>query len=228
LNRQLGVIEIRKYSNRRLYNTAASCYITLHDLAMMIREGTEIRVVDAKTGEDLTRATMLQIICESKDEQEALPISFLRQVIQAGDKVVRSSLRSYLSMGWQAQGELQRHLGQWARSALLLNPFLSGFVADPRKSQRESNEGYVAEPSAIYAHQPFPPPPTASEEIKELRLQIAMMQEQLEALQREDAPPPAPPSSPSLAPPHETKSTKTIAPKGKAAPAKPHATTKDS
>src|ERR1700759_1043379 len=76
-------VTIKKYANRRLYNTATSCYVTLDHLAAMVKEGVEFNVYDAKSGEDITRSVLTQIIVEEegKDGQNLLPISFLRQLI---------------------------------------------------------------------------------------------------------------------------------------------------
>jgi polyhydroxyalkanoate synthesis repressor PhaR len=75
-------ITIKKYANRRLYNTATSSYVTLDDLSRMVKEGAEFVVYDAKTGEDITRSVLTQIIVEEEQKgQNLLPISFLRQLI---------------------------------------------------------------------------------------------------------------------------------------------------
>lgn len=76
------VVNIKKYANRRLYNTATSSYVTLDNLAEMVKVGTDFVVTDAKTGEDLTRAVLTQIIVEQEGKgQSLLPIKFLRQII---------------------------------------------------------------------------------------------------------------------------------------------------
>ena len=75
-------VVIKKYANRRLYNTATSSYVTLDDLSRMVKEGNDFVVYDAKTGEDITRAVLTQIIVEEEQKgQNLLPISFLRQLI---------------------------------------------------------------------------------------------------------------------------------------------------
>ncbi len=76
-------VTIKKYANRRLYNTATSSYVTLDHLAQMVKEGTEFNVYDAKSGEDLTRSVLTQIIVEEegKGGENLLPINFLRQII---------------------------------------------------------------------------------------------------------------------------------------------------
>ena len=76
------VVVIKKYANRRLYNTDTSSYVTLDDLCQMVKAGSEFVVYDAKTGEDITRAVLTQIIVEEEQKgQNLLPISFLRQLI---------------------------------------------------------------------------------------------------------------------------------------------------
>ncbi len=112
LNMEDNTIIIKKYSNRRLYDTHSRRYITLNTVAQMIREGKEIRVIDAKTGEDLTRTVMLQIICENKPHQEALPISFLRQIIQASSETVRYSIREFLNSAASVQKELHNQVSE--------------------------------------------------------------------------------------------------------------------
>src|SRR5271156_3337672 len=76
-------VTIKKYANRRLYNTATSSYVTLDHLSSMVKEGIEFNVYDAKTGEDITRSVLTQIIVEEEGKagQNLLPISFLRQLI---------------------------------------------------------------------------------------------------------------------------------------------------
>src|ERR1700686_3186665 len=75
-------VVVKKYANRRLYNTATSSYVTLEDLARMIKEGGDFVAYDAKSGEDITRSVLTQIIVEQEQKgQNLLPISFLRQLI---------------------------------------------------------------------------------------------------------------------------------------------------
>lgn len=141
-----GIIEIRKYSNRRLYDTSASQYVKLVDVEQMIREGKEIKVVDASSGEDLTRTVMLQIICESKTQQELLPVSFLRQIIQASGKTVRSSIKEFLSMGLHAQKELHQQLSHMVKASVNMNPFMSAFVNMFNNAAQQHNRHNVHPP----------------------------------------------------------------------------------
>jgi polyhydroxyalkanoate synthesis repressor PhaR len=92
-----SVVVIKKYGNRRLYDTAGSRYVNLDDLAALVREGQEVRVVDAKTGRDLTRVTLTQIITEdARDKPTGLPLELLRQLIIASDEVRQEFLMWYL------------------------------------------------------------------------------------------------------------------------------------
>ncbi len=88
---------IKKYENRRLYDTSNSRYVNLEDIAQMVREGTEVRVVDAATGEDLTRFVLTQIVVESaKAPNSAFPLDMLRQMIVASGQVSREGLLGYM------------------------------------------------------------------------------------------------------------------------------------
>ena len=91
-------ITIKKYANRRLYNTGTSTYVTLEDLALMVKNGEDFVVYDAKTGEDITRPVLAQIIFEQegKDGQSLLPITFLRQLIRFYGDSMQMLLPSYL------------------------------------------------------------------------------------------------------------------------------------
>jgi polyhydroxyalkanoate synthesis repressor PhaR len=91
-------ITIKKYANRRLYNTDTSAYITLEDLAAIVKKGDDFVVIDAKTGEDITRSVLTQIIFEQegKNGQSLLPIAFLRQLIRFYGDSMQMLVPSYL------------------------------------------------------------------------------------------------------------------------------------
>lgn len=90
------MIVIKKYENRRLYDTAASRYVNLEDVTELVRSGEELQVVDAKTGEDLTRVVLTQIIVEgAKDKNSGLPTDMLRQIIIASGRAQQQILTSY-------------------------------------------------------------------------------------------------------------------------------------
>ncbi|MBI4705775.1 MAG: polyhydroxyalkanoate synthesis repressor PhaR [Deltaproteobacteria bacterium] len=95
------MVVVKKYSNRRLYDTAESRYITLDELAEKIRDGTEVRVVDAKSGEDLTAPVLTQIIIDGRGAGKLLPVSLLAQLIRLQDDVLADFLGKYLSTALQ-------------------------------------------------------------------------------------------------------------------------------
>ena len=97
-----GVAVVKKYANRRLYNTASSSYVTLDDLSKMVRDGDNFVVYDAKTGEDLTRSILTQIILEEDGKgRNLLPTNFLRQLIRFYDDSLRAFLPRYLEMSME-------------------------------------------------------------------------------------------------------------------------------
>ena len=108
---------IKKYANRRLYHTGTSTYVTLDDLARMVKSGEDFVVTDAKTGDDITRAVLGQIIFEQENRgQSLMPIAFLRQLIRYyGDSmqtVLPAYLESSLSSFTRNQGELREQLAR--------------------------------------------------------------------------------------------------------------------
>lgn len=111
---------IKKYANRRLYHTTKSAYVTLEDLSAMIREGIDFEVVDAKSGEELTRQVLTQIIVEEESRgQHLLPINFLRQLISFyGGEQSHQLLPGYLSYAMDQFGRNQEQLYTYMTSAL--------------------------------------------------------------------------------------------------------------
>ena len=88
---------IKKYANRRLYNTGTSTYVTLEDLAGMVKSGEDFTVVDAKSGEDITRSVLTQIIFEQENKgQNLLPVTFLRQLIRFYGNSIQNLIPTYL------------------------------------------------------------------------------------------------------------------------------------
>jgi polyhydroxyalkanoate synthesis repressor PhaR len=111
---------IKKYANRRLYHTGTSTYVTLEDLARMVKSGEEFIVTDAKTGEDITRAVLGQIIfeLEGRGEQPLLPIAFLRQLIRFYGDQMQALLPSYLECSLSAFTHNQDKLREQMTRAL--------------------------------------------------------------------------------------------------------------
>jgi polyhydroxyalkanoate synthesis repressor PhaR len=145
-----SVILIKKYGNRRLYDTAGSRYVNLDDLAAHIRAGREVRVVDAKTGQDLTRVVLTQIITEdAKDKPTGLPLELLRQLIIASDEVRQEFLMWYLKSAFDTyqklQDTVQNRLSEVQSAVLSPVEMMKRFLgaassATPRRSDDEEVE----------------------------------------------------------------------------------------
>jgi polyhydroxyalkanoate synthesis repressor PhaR len=120
-------ITIKKYANRRLYNTATSSYVTLDDLCQMVKDNTEFMVYDAKTGEDITRSVLTQIIVEEEGKgQNLLPISFLRQLIGFYGDSLGNMLPRYLESSMRAFSQNQEKFREYMKGAFDgLFPFTS-------------------------------------------------------------------------------------------------------
>ncbi len=121
-----ATVVIKKYGNRRLYDTSASRYINLDDIAKLVRNGKDVRVLDAKTGEDLTRVTLTQIIVEdAKYGPTGLPLELLRELIVATDQVGREFVMWYLKSAFNAYQKVQDalHSGLTEVRSAALSPF---------------------------------------------------------------------------------------------------------
>jgi len=118
-------VVIKKYANRRLYNTATSAYVTLDHLSQMVKDKTDFVVYDAKTGDDITRAVLTQIIVEeeSKGGQTLLPISFLRQLISFYGDSLQGVVPQYLEMSMTQFAQNQEQMRRYMQNAFGFNPF---------------------------------------------------------------------------------------------------------
>ena len=122
---QPAPVVIKKYANRRLYNTATSAYVTLDHLSQMVKEKTDFVVYDAKTGDDITRSVLAQIIFEeeSKSGQNLLPIPFLRQLISFYGDSLQGVVPQYLEMSMTQFARNQEQMRRYMQNAFGFNPF---------------------------------------------------------------------------------------------------------
>ncbi len=181
------VITIKKYANRRLYNTATSSYVTLDHLAEMVKEGADFVVVDAKTGEDITRSVLTQIIVEQEGKgQNLLPIKFLRQIIGFYGDSLGGLVPRYLEQSMEA---FHQNEGQMRR--VLQDAFKGVFPVQRMEEMGKQNMAIFE--NAMKMFNPFgqmgrgggatpPPPNTKTEDIDSLKAQLNAMQAQLEKL----------------------------------------------
>ncbi len=141
-------IVIKKYANRRLYDTSNSRYINLEDIAALVRNGKDVQVVDANTGEDLTRVTLTQIIVEdAKGQPAGLPLELLRQLIVTTDHVGQEFILWYLKSAFdtyqKVQSSVQDRLSQMQSAALSPLQTMKNFIqstAVPEKPAEPSAE----------------------------------------------------------------------------------------
>ncbi len=154
---------IKKYGNRRLYDTGESRYITLEELSRKIQGGGDVRVIDAKTGEDLTQGTLTQIIIEGRGAARMLPVPLLVQLIRLGDDALAEFFGRHVSDALSVYLEIKRGASAVAR----YNPFATmPFAASDALARMWMGAGLgtsrAAQPppaSTSTAASPWPPPP---------------------------------------------------------------------
>jgi len=134
---------IKKYGNRRLYDSSSSKYVNLDDIATLIREGRDVQIVDAKTGQDLTRVTLTQIITEdAKEKPTGLPLELLRQLIVASDEVRQEFVMWYLKSAFDSyrkvQDAVQSRLGEVQSAILSPVDMMKQFIGAPPPSPPRS------------------------------------------------------------------------------------------
>jgi polyhydroxyalkanoate synthesis repressor PhaR len=151
---QNHTVVIRKYANRRMYNTASGKYVNLQQIADLVRSGAELQVVDAQTGQDLTRVVLTQIILEdAKDQPTGLPLELLRQLIVASDRAGREFVMWYLKSAFDAyhrvQDTIQTGLHEAGAAALsplhLVKNLLGATTAPEANGELEQLRRRVAE-----------------------------------------------------------------------------------
>jgi polyhydroxyalkanoate synthesis repressor PhaR len=195
-------VVIKKYANRRLYNTGTSTYVTLEDLAEMVKKGEDFTVQDAKSGEDITHPVLTQIIfeLENKDGQNMLPVSFLRQLISFYGDQMQMVVPSFLEQSMIAFAKEQERFRDQMKSAMGKTPIDMVKIATPIKAiEEQARRNIEMFQNAMRLFTPFPPGgPTApsaatapeparkesekSGDLQELKEQIAAMQRKLDSM----------------------------------------------
>jgi polyhydroxyalkanoate synthesis repressor PhaR len=185
-------VTIKKYANRRLYNTGTSTYVTLEDLAVMVKKGEDFVVFDAKSGEEITRSVLTQIIFEqeNKEGQNLLPINFLRQLIRFyGDSMqmlVPRYLEASIDSLTREQGKFRDQMTQAfgvgtfgsmeeqvRRNMEMFQRTFAMFAPFARRAQQAAEEGTSERPAG---------------EIDDLKRQLNDMQKRLDRLSDKDKP----------------------------------------
>lgn len=177
------VVTIKKYANRRLYNTASSSYITLEDLAGMVRENVEFQVLDAKTGDDITHSILTQIIMdeEASGGQQMLPVSFLRQLIGMYGNSMQAMMPSYLEASMANFRENQNKIREAFEKGMSGGP-LAAIHETNMAMMRAAAEVFMPGAAAGKPARPAEKPAQQTDEIALLREQMAAMQKKLDEL----------------------------------------------
>lgn len=189
---QGDAVVIKKYANRRLYNTATSTYVTLDDLAQMVRDGVDFVVYDAKSNEELTRQILTQIIFEQESRGGALlPVQFLRQLIGYYGGQMQGVLPSYLEMSLDAftrqqedmRGQFHRTFGATPGAGLLEEAARRNVEMFTQAVRMWPGFGAYARGHDAVADQPGSPPPAPASPASEPADPLAEMRRQMEAMQ---------------------------------------------
>ncbi|SFI55364.1 polyhydroxyalkanoate synthesis repressor PhaR [Aerobium aerolatum] len=189
---------IKKYANRRLYNTGTSTYVTLEDLAEMVKKGEEFTVQDAKSGDDITHPVLTQIIfeLENKDGQNMLPIPFLRQLIAFYGDQMQMVVPSFLEQSMIAFSKEQERFREQMKNAVSGTPMdVAPFTVPMKAIEEQTKRNIELFQNAMRMFAPFPPQAPATEEaaadsgsrqgdgdLQELKEQIAAMQRKLDQM----------------------------------------------
>jgi polyhydroxyalkanoate synthesis repressor PhaR len=190
-------VVIKKYANRRLYNTGTSTYVTLEDLAEMVKRNEDFTVQDAKTGEDLTHPVLTQIIfeLENKDGQNMLPIPFLRQLISFYGDQMQMIVPSFLEQSMTAFAKEQERFREQLKSTFGKGPIDVMKMAAPIKAlEEQTRRNMELFQNAVRLFTPFPggAPGVAepakkessdkADDLQELKEQIAAMQRKIDSM----------------------------------------------
>ncbi|MBL8645326.1 MAG: polyhydroxyalkanoate synthesis repressor PhaR [Rhodospirillaceae bacterium] len=185
------VVNIKKYANRRLYNTATSSYVTLEDLANMVRQNIEFTVTDAKTNDDITRSVLTQIIVEQEGKgQSLLPIKFLRQVIAFYGDSLGGVLPRYLEHSMESFSQNEEQM-----RSMMQNAFKGLFPMQRMEEMGKQNLALFE--NAMKMFNPFaaqtktdtgggtPAAAPGSENLDSLKSQLDAMQAKLDKLSKD-------------------------------------------
>ena len=187
LTKTVEPVTIKKYANRRLYNTGTSTYVTLEDLAAMVKKGEDFVVFDAKTGEEITRSVLAQIIFEqeNKEGQNLLPIAFLRKLIRFYGDSMQMLVPRYLEVSIESLTREQEKFRQQMTQAFGVSPF--GALEDQVRRNMEMFERAFAMFTPFARRESETPaepeksPPKAGD-IDDLKRQLDEMQKKVDKL----------------------------------------------
>lgn len=181
-----GPVIIKKYANRRLYNTETSSYITLDHLAAMTREGRDFKVVDAKTEEDITHNVLTQIIMEEEQRgQTMLPVNFLRQLIALYGDSMQAMVPGYLEASMESFRRNQQQFKSAVEGAFANSPFAEMAkrnmeIFEAATQAFKPGSGMAGTPAAGPA--PAAPAASGEDDVSALKAELARLQDKIEKL----------------------------------------------
>ncbi len=207
------VAVVKKYANRRLYNTASSSYVTLDELCQMVRDGHEFVVYDAKTGDDITRSVLTQIILEEDAKgRNLMPIGFLRQIIGLYDDNLKAVVPRYLEVSMENFARHQEQMREYMEDTVgrffplkqleAMNPFediarqnmamfqkaasiFNPAAADRTTADRANEKAEKAEAAAQQSHAEAE---LLGRQVQSLKAEMEALQRQMRSLQKAEAP----------------------------------------
>jgi polyhydroxyalkanoate synthesis repressor PhaR len=178
-----GTVIIKKYANRRLYNTESSSYITLEHLAQMTRDGRDFKVVDAKTEDDITHSVLTQIIMDEENRgQTMLPVSFLRQLISLYGDSMQSMVPQYLEASMEAFRRNQAQFRSAMEGAFAGGPFAE--IAKRNMEMFEAAAQAFQQGAQAPAAKPAAPAGGGGDDIAALKAQLEGLQSKIDKLVR--------------------------------------------
>jgi polyhydroxyalkanoate synthesis repressor PhaR len=178
-------IIIKKYANRRLYNTSSSSYITLEDLARMVRENVEFQVLDAKSGDDITHSILTQIIMdEEANGEQMLPVSFLRQLIGMYGNSMQALMPSYLEASMANFRDNQSKIREAFEKGMTSNPFTAIHQTNMAMMRAAADVFLPGVTKGKDKEKPAASTAPANDELALLREQMAAMQKKLDDLSK--------------------------------------------
>lgn len=192
-----GQTIIKKYANRRLYNTGTSSYVTLDDLAVMVKDGDDFVVLDAKSGDDITHSVLTQIIFEqeSKTGNTLLPVSFLRQLISYYGDQMQMLVPSYLEHSMSAFTAQQDQMREQVTKAFGETPVTSNFQVPLKAVEEQVRRNTEMFQQAMQMFSPFAAgapvnadksekPKSENKDLQELKEQLSALQDKLNTLDK--------------------------------------------
>ncbi|MDR6113738.1 MULTISPECIES: polyhydroxyalkanoate synthesis repressor PhaR [unclassified Sphingomonas] len=178
-----GVVIVKKYANRRLYNTETSSYITLDHLAAMIRAGRDFKVVDAKTDEDITHNVLTQIIMEEESRGETmLPVNFLRQLISMYGDSMQAVVPGYLEASMDSFRRNQEQFKSAVEGAFAGTPFADMAKRNLAMFEAATQGFKPGAPAPAPAPAPAAPASGRDDEMAALKAELAALKDKIEKL----------------------------------------------